>query len=271
MQAVFARGKEGSDKKSELPLYINNCGYYRGVTHDLPIERPEGRSDHHLVFAVEGEIETAEGTARAGECVLYRPGEPQRYRYRAGKETSYLWVHFSGREAYALLGSHRSGGILSYRENAAEVHELLFRAVHAIAAGMEQADLYAEGLLRAALALTGCTARKREPFSRAVAMMKELTVHRTVKEYAAASGMSEGHFIRAFKKAYGVTPLEYRTVLQLDCARNLLVGTPLRVGAVASIAGFSDALYFSRLFRKRTGMSPSEYREHAGMPETKER
>ena len=261
MQAVFARGREGTDKKSELPLYINNCGFYRALDRDLPLDRPEGRSDHHLVFAVEGEIETRYGTVRTGECVLFRPNEPQHYTYRAVRDCAYVWVHFSGEEAFSLFPEHRRGGIVRYSENAAEVHELLFRAVRAIAGGMERADLYAEGLLRAVAALVGQSPRGKAPFSRAVAMMKELTVRRTVREYAEASGMSEGHFIRAFREAYGVTPLEYRTTLQIDCAKALLVGTPLRVGAVASIAGFSDALYFSRVFRRRTGRSPSAYRE----------
>ena len=259
MQAFFARGRAETDGRSTLPLHINNCGYYRDLESEITLDRPDGRRDYHLVFVSEGSVTTESGAIAAGECILYRPGVPQRYVYGAGRDTHYIWVHFSGRDAEELLCGVPSG-IICYRESAAQVHELLQRAIRAIAEGMDCADLYAEGLFRAVVALLRSRSTK-PPFARAIAMMREFSVHRTVKEYADASGMSEGHFIRAFRDAYGVTPLEYRTALQIDCAKSLLVGTPLRIGAIASAAGFSDALYFSRVFRKKTGRSPSEYRE----------
>ncbi|MNC67478.1 Arabinose operon regulatory protein [compost metagenome] len=47
--------------------------------------------------------------------------------------------------------------------------------------------------------------------------------------------------------------------MRMDKAKNLLSGT-LTIDQVASSVGFNDALYFSRQFRKFSGMSPSEYR-----------
>jgi AraC-like DNA-binding protein len=67
-----------------------------------------------------------------------------------------------------------------------------------------------------------------------------------------------------FLKAFGVTPVGYRTQLRMARARELLVASRLDVKQVARRVGFGDPLYFSRAFRKHFGMPPSrlvrEYR-----------
>lgn len=260
MQAIYARGKEETNRKSDQPLHINNCGYYRDIDADVALLRPQGRADFHMVFAAEGEIDTDYGRITAGECVLFLPHERQRYTYLRREKSLYYWIHFSGTDAERIF-DRRRGGILRYSVNAVQVHELLLRIVRAVSEGMAYADLYAEGLLRAVCSLALGAACRPNPFGKAIAMMRDFSVQYTVKDYAAASGMSEGHFIRAFKGATGSTPGEYRTALQIAQAKNLLVGTSLRIGAIAALSGFSDALYFSRVFKSKTGLSPSVFRK----------
>ena len=60
-----------------------------------------------------------------------------------------------------------------------------------------------------------------------------------------------------FKRAYGVTPVAYRAQLRLWRARELLVSTQRNVTQTAQAVGFTDPLYFSRLFRKHFGVPPS--------------
>ena len=47
-----------------------------------------------------------------------------------------------------------------------------------------------------------------------------------------------------------------------DYAKYLLTSTSLKVSAVASLSGFDDPLYFSRVFKKNTGYSPDKYRKN---------
>lgn len=60
-----------------------------------------------------------------------------------------------------------------------------------------------------------------------------------------------------FGKAFGMAPVEYRTRLRMERARELLVSTQYNVGRVARAVGFSDQLYFSRVFKSRFGVKPS--------------
>jgi len=69
--------------------------------------------------------------------------------------------------------------------------------------------------------------------------------------------ISPSHAGVLFKAAFGISPVGYRTRLRLRRARELLASSDLNVGQVALAVGFSDSLYFSRVFRKAFGTTPS--------------
>lgn len=82
----------------------------------------------------------------------------------------------------------------------------------------------------------------------------------TVEEMARACSLSVSRFHSAFKSVMGVSPGRYLQDRRLQHARQLLLTGDLPVKVVAAEAGFRDAFHFSRLFRKRCGLSPSDYR-----------
>ena len=259
MQLVFARGRTVTDAETVRPLFVNNIGYYKDMTESVVVERTQGRQDYHLIFVSAGEIECNFGRARSGECVFYKPRECQRYEYLPGEKTSYIWVHYSGSEAADVLSI--PSGIVDCGENAGQIYELLMRATKAIVDGIPFSDRYSEGLLRAACALIEGGGESFFVFGTAVSMMRDFCEDYSLADYASAAGMSEGHFIRSFKKNIGKTPVEFRIDLQIEQAKTLLVETELKIDIVASLSGFTDALYFSRVFKKRTGLSPSQFRK----------
>ncbi len=65
------------------------------------------------------------------------------------------------------------------------------------------------------------------------------------------------HMARTFRMIVGMSPLEYVHRLRLEDAYRLLSATAMNVSEVATEVGFDDANYFSRLFRKKMGISPS--------------
>lgn len=74
---------------------------------------------------------------------------------------------------------------------------------------------------------------------------------------------SEKYLSALFKKNTGVGFSAYLTELRIARARELLAAGDGSVADVARDSGFRDPLYFSRVFRSATGMSPSEYRKRA--------
>ena len=92
----------------------------------------------------------------------------------------------------------------------------------------------------------------------------------SVSEVAQNSGLTRFHFIRLFKAIFGETPHQYRSRLQIEKAKHLLILNDLSITNVCMAVGFSSLGSFSTLFSRRVGMPPSEFqRRHrpASAPE----
>ncbi len=101
---------------------------------------------------------------------------------------------------------------------------------------------------------------KRTPFELAMRRIADRE-EASVAALAAQAGMSEVHFRRCFKKIFNTSPQEYAINLRLARAKELLQYDGGTVAEIAEKAGFADAGYFARLFKRKTGFTPSEYRK----------
>lgn len=88
----------------------------------------------------------------------------------------------------------------------------------------------------------------------------------TLPQLARQACFSIPHFSAEFKRYFGIAPIEWLIRLRLRQAAYLLRDHNLRVGDVADKTGYPDHYYFSRLFKKRFGVSPLAYRRTAGSP-----
>jgi AraC-like DNA-binding protein len=79
-------------------------------------------------------------------------------------------------------------------------------------------------------------------------------------EVALLCNMSPSRFCREFKAAFQVTFVEYLANYRMDEAKRLLANPSMPVADVAAAVGFNDPSYFTRVFRRQEGVSPSEYR-----------
>jgi transcriptional regulator GlxA family with amidase domain len=79
-------------------------------------------------------------------------------------------------------------------------------------------------------------------------------------------GMSPRNFIRRFKEATGRTPLAYLQSLRIAAARRLLENGRGTIQEISVAVGYDDLMFFRSLFRRHTGLSPTEYRQRFGRP-----
>jgi AraC-like DNA-binding protein len=77
---------------------------------------------------------------------------------------------------------------------------------------------------------------------------------------AARAGVSEPGLSRAFRVVLGTGPIDYLIDLRLTNAKELLATSRVRVGEAAAQVGIANVYHFSKLFKKRMGCSPVEYR-----------
>ncbi len=74
------------------------------------------------------------------------------------------------------------------------------------------------------------------------------------------SGLPSRSFERRFKSSTGMTPLDYVQALRLEEAKQMLETSELPIEAIASETGYEDTSFFGRLFRRKVGLTPNQYR-----------
>ena len=85
-----------------------------------------------------------------------------------------------------------------------------------------------------------------------------------LQDVAGEVHLSQSHFSTIFAQETGLTFTQYLTALRIGKAKELLEATEMRSSQIAAEVGYNDAHYFSYLFKKNTGRTPSEYRGEFG-------
>ncbi len=80
-----------------------------------------------------------------------------------------------------------------------------------------------------------------------------------VEDALASVPYNEDYFRRAFREKIGLTPQKFRELKRMEFAANRL-GEGLSVKLVAAELGYTDPYFFSRMFKRHLGVSPSTYR-----------
>jgi len=107
-------------------------------------------------------------------------------------------------------------------------------------------------------ARSGLTAFQLNQVNRLMDSHLDQSLH--LADLAAAVGLSEFHFSRSFKKATGLTPIQFFTQKRMEQARRLLLETDKTVLEVSLDVGYASASHFTDVFRRHTGVTPTEYR-----------
>ncbi len=264
-------------KDKRHSLFVTSCGTYRLLTKPkLPTNRPRGRIDYQILYIASGKahfyFNGIEEIVAAGNTVIYRPKEEQRYYYYGADHTEVYWVHFTGSNVKNILRKYgipdkahviHTGTSLEYKQ----IFLQMIRELKLCKEDYEELLVnYLKQLLIMLHRLMG-----RKPKGRNRLLMEEMDsavsyFHEnynkpiSIEEYAAGRHMSISWFIRNFKEYTEATPAQYIQSLRISNAQTLLETTNYNVSEIAQILGYDDPFYFSRVFKKQSGLSPTEFR-----------
>lgn len=232
----------------------------------------------HHVISGQGILRIGENEEKlgAGDTFLIRPNELVSYVSDEDQPWKYVWTAFAGRTAPQLAESAgfapgraviRSGKHRAPAEHCRSIYET-FRARSRSAALKAAGHLH---LLLAALQEQGAAespfplrpdSRSEELVRRVIGYLSaQYAEPVTIEGMAETLGYNRAYLSRLFKAHTGLSPATFLAKLRADQGRRLLRERPeLSVEHVASSAGFQDALYFSKQFRRWYGQSPTEYR-----------
>ncbi len=275
--SFFYDGDEFADLS--IPLRVNSAGY---CSLSVPFVQSRRRRDSYLQLIDTGELydHVLGQTITPGQMILRDADTVQRYELLPGGSIGYFWLHFTGREAAALKASARieSGVIHTLtaegRERALGIFHKLFREFMLRRIGWESITA---SLLTQLLVGIGRDLHRFDDSPDAGLLRRRLEksagcIHAgyahdiRIAELAQMEHLSESRYRELFREAFGMPPGDYILNLRIGCAKDLLQTTDLPVGEIARMCGYGDALYFCRLFKKKTGMTAGAFRRQ--MPGT---
>ncbi|MDM5233693.1 bifunctional transcriptional activator/DNA repair enzyme AdaA [Lysinibacillus pakistanensis] len=91
---------------------------------------------------------------------------------------------------------------------------------------------------------------------------KNFTEKLTLESLANICHGSPYHMHRTFKKIKGITPVEYIQQVRVHAAKKYLIETKKAIGDIAICVGMANTPYFITLFKKKTGLTPAQYRQN---------
>ena len=219
------------------PVVVNCCGCQRFMTRDFSRIRSAGRLDYQLIYIQEGKgLFTISGEIRevkAGEMILYRPGEPQIYTYRHQDRPMALWIHFTGSQVEKWLDKFQiTSGYVGKNDQIQSIFEEMILELTL------KKHNYEEMVLSDFYRLLALMQRVREesknpdenqaPIDSLILEINQRYAEPwTVPSMAEFCMMSEGYFAHTFKDYTHLAPMQYLTELRISKAMDFLEHTDM--------------------------------------------
>lgn len=258
-------------------LHVTDIGFFPHAQYHY-MERPAGCDTHIFIYCVEGEgwvvFENNKKIPIRKNTILVIPAHmPHIYGATEADPWSIYWFHLKGEAVEQFIQSFdmynstiyvpvtQAVGIINLFDQCYET--LLYKGYsfkHYLY--VSQVLRYLLGILTLLHGESHPDERKNVYVERSIQYMFEhVQSSLTLNELADHVSLSKPHFIHLFKQITGYSPIEYYLRLKIQRACQYLDLTDCSVKEISKNIGIQDPYYFSRVFSKIMGQSPSDYRK----------
>ena len=253
-------------------LYLTDVGFFPSAVHHYR-ERREGIGEYIFLYCMDGSgqitVENRTYTLHGEEAFCIPRNRSHCYYASEENPWSILWVHFKGEDTvYFPLEECR---VISFQSQQATgrmqyLFELLFRVLE----GNYTLGnfIYISQVLSLILAETynrekedSVPEQNRHVTAVIRYMYRHLDENLSLGTLSEEFELSKSYLNLIFQKATAHAPMDFFQELKMKEACKLLRSTGLYIYQVGQRLGYQDPYYFSRIFRKVVGVSPTEYRE----------
>lgn len=263
--------EQGCDRVVSDRYTAVNCAGFSSIAYNFTTNME--RSDYYFQYLISGKMTVYLNNKRtvmnAGDFIVYYPGTRYHYQNFDDQPISYYWVHFSGWGAAELLKSCDIANSFIYNIGVSEIISL---DLEKIFSDFLTRDSFFEISLSECiqkLCIDVARQKKKTGMYEADNQIDRVLmyIHQnysstiSVSELASNEYLSNGYMRTLFRARTGMSPQKYLTSLRIITARQLLSDSSMSIGEVANAVGIENQLYFSRIFKKYVGLSPSHYRD----------
>lgn len=262
---------DGDIQKENVPFSVNCVGEIY-LSKGFRTHMPYGRNDYYLMYMTKGEmkieLDGVQSVIHAGGVVCMSPHTAYLYgKTEQDAPIRYYWMHFTGSDCQRIL---RECGLplgqvseIGKSQEASYHFEDIFSEFRKRRPSFDfSVTLKAQYLLlHIGRALNQEGNAGASPVERSLKYIHtNIKQNFSVKELAEMEFLSPSRYREVFRETTGLSPLEYILRQRIHHACELIEQGDLSLSQVAELCGFTDRLYFQRVFKKRMSVTPGEYR-----------
>lgn len=249
---------------TNLPLTVISSGKEYFYAH---FEEKSYRYDYSLVYVLNGRLNfSADDKPFTVDKGCFALIEPKRHlTFTSDKNfNSYYWLQFSGYNANSLIESLNLEFEKAYSIG---VHEDIKEYFNQIFKEFLINDSLFDTVVGANLTELMAALSRKMNSAEKFSLTSIEYIHKHYNEdidvsfLAELENLSSSRYRAVFKQAVGTTPYDYIISLRINTACFYLSSNNYSIDEIAEIVGYSDQFYFSRIFKKKTGISPLKYRQ----------
>lgn len=259
-------------------LYITDLGYYPQAKFHFRGRTDKESQQYILIYCVEGEgwfvLNNQKHIVRQFQFFILPKGQAHSYGSNADHPWTIYWIHFDGEHArFFAEGFHKPTEVSPSLNSRIEERIDLFDEIFStLSKGYSKNNLiYATTSLfhfLGSMKFLGeyrenakTTDKTQQTIDVAIHYMREnIERQLTIQDLAEHVGFSPSRFSLLFQQKTGYSPLKYFNQLKIQKACHYLDFTDMKVNQISPKLGFDDAFYFTRIFTKIMGISPTDYR-----------
>lgn len=248
------------------------------VRYLFSVEKGRLLNEYQLIYISRGDGQFVSASHKetsfegGGKFILLFPGEWHSYRPSPKTGWHEYWIGFTGPDIDRKVGAkfldpHRPLFNVGYHEDIINLYKLALRTAQEQGSGFQQilagivnlllGFAYAEHM-QTALEDMQVAAQLNEA---KIIMQDNFNRNLSCQEVAARICMSYSRFRRLFRQYVGFAPAQYLLELKINKSKELLTNSALTCQEIAFESGFEYPSHFNIAFKKKTGITPNQYRD----------
>lgn len=250
----------------------------KGNYLDFVIDKPKGMDGYMLQLTTFGQGSVFDGhktfTVKRGQLLLFYPNSVQYYhRYINSQYWHYKWIYFMPNPKLNkwLNWSNKKANIGRIKINDNRYFQEISQLFSKIDMELKSSSFFKEDVATTLLEylLMKCISAEEieivplidhRVLSTCDLILSNLASNDSIDSIAKTVFLSPSRLSHLFKQSLGISLIQWRESQRISEAKKLLYFSNISILNIAKSLGYDDSLYFSKIFKKHTGLSPTEFR-----------